>query len=370
MSELIRDQGNSRSQISMRSNQHNTTQIKTDSSRIHTSVNESADGDDVQLDKSFTRARQGTKEAQALEKIRSSRVESKTFREVVTRAFALVEKGDAKELMLHLEANPSYHLHEIIDHRGYTLLHASCFKNTEAIASYLIDRARSTLTDRGMHEFVNHKTEDDGFSALHFCSFRGNLTLIQLLISVGADIYCRNNYGINVLHVGAQGDQPLSLFFFKEKGIDLRSVDNRGSTPLHWACYSKSEVALCYLLAWVEILDDQDIEGYTPLHLAVKSVETLRSTRPVRSLLIKGASRAKKDHEGKAAMELASEISNAHLQMELKQMLKEPANFSCLMIKTPLKLVKKSWTTTIFFLLLIALNYLLLFFFAFPCKIP
>jgi ankyrin repeat protein len=28
--------------------------------------------------------------------------------------------------------------------------------------------------------------------------------------------------------------------------------DNRGSTPMHWACYSKSEVALCYLLAWVE----------------------------------------------------------------------------------------------------------------------
>jgi len=45
------------------------------------------------------------------------------------------------------------------------------------------------------------------------------------------------------------------------------------STPLHWACYSKSEIALCYLLAWISDLEDRDIEGYTPLHLAVKSVE-------------------------------------------------------------------------------------------------
>jgi len=85
------------------------------------------------------------------------------------------------------------------------------------------------------------------------------------------------------------------LFYFKEKGMDLRCKDSRGSTPIHWVCYSKSEIALCYLLSWVKILDDQDVEGYTPLHLAVKSVDALKSTRPVRSLLIRGASRDIKD---------------------------------------------------------------------------
>ena len=57
----------------------------------------------------------------------------------------------------------------------------------------------------------------------------------------------QNNFGINVMHVGAQGDQPISLYFFKEKGMDILSRDHRNSTPLHWACYSKSEIALCYL---------------------------------------------------------------------------------------------------------------------------
>mmetsp|Transcript_5068 Transcript_5068/g.3721 ORF Transcript_5068/g.3721 Transcript_5068/m.3721 type:complete len:89 (-) Transcript_5068:1181-1447(-) len=86
--------------------------------------------------------------------------------------------------------------------------------------------------------------------------------------------------------------------------MDVSCKDSRGSTPLHWACYSKSEIALCYLLAWVKNLDEHDIEGYTPLHLAVKSVETLKSTRPVRSLLIRGASREARDKSDRRPIDL------------------------------------------------------------------
>jgi ankyrin repeat protein len=38
-------------------------------------------------------------------------------------------------------------------------------------------------------------------------------------------------------------------YFVKLKGMNLQETDNRGSTPLHWACYSKSEFALNYILA-------------------------------------------------------------------------------------------------------------------------
>ena len=48
----------------------------------------------------------------------------------------------------------------------------------------------------------------------------------------------------------------MTLYFFWKQGLDLRSKDQRDSTPLHWACYSKSEVALVYLLAWVKHYDD------------------------------------------------------------------------------------------------------------------
>jgi ankyrin repeat protein len=62
----------------------------------------------------------------------------------------------------------------------------------------------------------------------------------------------KNAYGLNVLHISAQGDQPVSLYYFKEKGMNLTSVDRRGSTPLHWACFQNSEVALIYLLGWLK----------------------------------------------------------------------------------------------------------------------
>ena len=53
-----------------------------------------------------------------------------------------------------------------------------------------------------------------------------------------------------MMHVAAQGDCAATLYYFKEKGVNIDKQDSRGSTPLHWACYSNSEVALSYLLAW------------------------------------------------------------------------------------------------------------------------
>ena len=96
--------------------------------------------------------------------------------------------------------------------------------------------------------------------------------------------------------------------------MDLRSKDNRQSTPIHWACYSKSEIALCYLLAWISDLEDKDNEGYTPLHLAVKSVEQLRSTRPVRTLLVRGAKRDSLDNLKRTPVELVDQITDTFLQ--------------------------------------------------------
>jgi ankyrin repeat protein len=45
--------------------------------------------------------------------------------------------------------------------------------------------------------------------------------------------------------------------------------------------------------------------GYTPLHLAVKSADYLRSNRMVRILLIKGANRNLRDHRGRRPIDIA-----------------------------------------------------------------
>ena len=43
------------------------------------------------------------------------------------------------------------------------------------------------------------------------------------------------------------------------------------------------------------------------MHLAVRSVEVLKSTRPVRALLLKGANREVKDKQGKRPVDWISE---------------------------------------------------------------
>jgi hypothetical protein len=92
---------------------------------------------------------------------------------------------------------------------------------------------------------------DEQFTALHFATYHGNMDLIQILTEeMNANYNLKNMYGANVLHIASQGDQPAALFYFAgEKAMDINECDNRGSTPLHWACYSRSEFALSYILA-------------------------------------------------------------------------------------------------------------------------
>ena len=85
---------------------------------------------------------------------------------------------------------------------------------------------------------------------MHFASYRGNLDAINILLRSGANKDALTETDLNMLHVAAQGDAAPSLYIFKELGLNLNSCDKRGSTPLHWACFRQSEIALSYLLAW------------------------------------------------------------------------------------------------------------------------
>jgi hypothetical protein len=58
-----------------------------------------------------------------------------------------------------------------------------------------------------------------------------------------------------------------------------------------------------------------------PLHLAVKSVEVLKSTRPVRALLLKGSLRADVDNSGRTPTDMISPNLATNLRLELISML-------------------------------------------------
>jgi len=77
---------------------------------------------------------------------------------------------------------------------------------------------------------------------------------------------------------------------------------------LHWAAFAGSELSLGYILAWDAKVNATDAKGQTPLHLAVKSAEDLRSTKSIKHLLIKGADKSIKDLTGKKPVDFINEF--------------------------------------------------------------
>ena len=127
--------------------------------------------------------------------------------------------------------------------------------------------------------------------------------------------------------------------------MDINDPDNKGSSPLHWACFSKSEFSLSYILAMEPNLEHRDKPGHTALHLAIKSVPELESTRPVRALLLKGAKRSAVNNAGMTCIEMIKPETNEPLTNELTSMLKEPIYFECFMRRVPLVPIKPNHKT-------------------------
>ena len=78
-----------------------------------------------------------------------------------------------------------------------------------------------------MEDWINQKSENNQFTPLHFAAFKGHFATIQALIDHGANLYIVNDYGLNILHVAAQGDAARSIYvFIKEKNMDINMRDH------------------------------------------------------------------------------------------------------------------------------------------------
>lgn len=94
----------------------------------------------------------------------------------------------------------------------------------------------------------------------------------------------------------------------------------------------------------------------------------MKTTRPVRALLIRGAPRDIKDEKGRTPADLISDLSSESMRQTLKEDLDNPRTVDCLMLKQPLKKVNQAYTTVFFMWFLMICVYVLLLLFVFPCK--
>jgi len=254
-----------------------------------------------------------------------------------------------------LDKNVEMDIISIKDARQYTLLHIACLNNQINIVKLLFNHVRYLkVPGQAITEWINAKT-DEGFTALHFTSFKGNIELIKLLEQYNANIHAENSQGLTVIHIAAQGDQPVSIAYFRSKGLDVDVPDVKGSTPLHWACFLGMENSAAYLVTLGCSPNVPDKEsGLTPLHLAVIS----GNPRIVRKLLIKGANKNIRNKEGKLPIDLAieNEYDNITQLLQNKNWL-----LSCLNIKPALDKKKSRFSLFLFFFLFFGLAALNIF---------
>jgi palmitoyltransferase len=152
-------------------------------------------------------------------------------------------------------------------------------------------------------------------------------------------------------------------------GMDINKKDKKGSTPLHWAAFSGAELSLSYIVSWDVDVNEQDTRGFTALHLAVKSSEDLRSTRSLRHLLIKGADRHIRTYdEANRPIDIADELRTPAMKEDISKLLEENESIigDCLMLRPPLKKLKKSPKTMIIFYSLMVFSYILHLVVVFP----
>jgi palmitoyltransferase len=242
----------------------------------------------------------------------------------------------------------SVDLLSVRDPKNYTVLHLAALNNQSSAISFLLKYGADFCSERSVVEWVN-QSSGEGFTCLHLAAFRGNLVrhkqfVIKLLIEHGADIKQLSHQGLSVVHVAAQGDQPLVVAFFYSLGFACDEVDFRGGTPLHWATYLSAEHTTSLLLAWKVNLDQQDADLQTPLHLATLA----DNSRIVRNLLLSGASRYLTDKEGRTPRDIAVQIGSSRIE----ELLKSPGLCSTLGFKTPIQPYRSSRFILFFYLVL------------------
>ena len=161
---------------------------------------------------------------------------------------------------------------------------------------------------------INEAIDDEGHTPLHWSASIGNYNMIHLLITKGANPLVVNNFGLNPLSKLVLFNNCYELKNFPKVLDDLElcliNTDINGRTPIHYLCQfakvkSKYESLRYYLDIILgklnslsnreankqltnllkNVIDHQDVNGDTCLHLAAKST----STKVVKLLLSYGA---------------------------------------------------------------------------------
>lgn len=216
------------------------------------------------------------------------------------------------------------------------------------------------LNQQQLSQLINIQDEE-GNTAIHYVAFKGNLDVLVTLMEKGGDIFLRNNSGLSVMHMAAQGDKANLLIYFKDKfDMNILDRDNSGNTPLHWACYTSAENSLNFLISWMDDINVVDKQGQTPLHIAIHTFSPII----LKKLLFKGANVEHKDNKGKSVLGIIQEGRNNPDYDKIFRIITDfkPMKFCFIQTNTSSRKQEKSFFNSYLFLALHILSESITFF--------
>jgi ankyrin repeat protein len=142
-----------------------------------------------------------------------------------------------------------------------------------------------------------------------------NVPEIRRLLSVGADIESKDNYGNMPLHWACKNGHSQVVKELLDHGADIEAKNNFGRTPLHWACYNGHVAIVNELLTRGANTEVKTYIGDTPLHWA-----SHRGHFPVvKALMSGGADILAANDEGQLPIHLAVRRKNSTVAKYLVQ---------------------------------------------------
>ncbi|XP_065900414.1 putative ZDHHC-type palmitoyltransferase 6 [Dysidea avara] len=169
--------------------------------------------------------------------------------------------GSADQWEEYLQTH--YHLiNSPANDRGHTILHMAVHRNYLSLVNLLLRLGAD----------LEAKTEKGETPLLIACQ-SGSLYTTHALVTAGADVMATNNKGLSCVHLSASGGLVhLIHYLVTTKQVSLAVKDNEFNTPLHYAVQQRRTQTVKYILKHeVDCLTMTNAKGFTPLHMAAQA---------------------------------------------------------------------------------------------------
>lgn len=203
------------------------------------------------------------------------------------------ESGDERALNRVLVRNPSINVN-LLKFQGLSPLHLASLSGHVKVCELLIFG--------GAHANPSLKTDQNGAMPIHLAAWHGATEVLVVLVErAGVAVDDQSSDGFSALHYACWGGQVSAAKYLLKRGASVVLKNNDGYTPLLLASRcGKIDIVELLLDTTASVVDEGDNQGCTSLHHACWDGHR----EVVRRLLVAGASVVKADLLGRRPVDL------------------------------------------------------------------